>query len=136
VPRLADLDAAVFFGADRLPVLRDLAVAHPWGGWLAEGTDGATTGYVLSRPGARAWYVGPLVARDIATAERLLRAALAPLAGQAVVLDTPDPNAQAGALAAEYGFKPRRPFMRMARGAPLPATRTDWCYAIAGPEIG
>jgi GNAT superfamily N-acetyltransferase len=136
VERVAELDAAVFFGADRRRVLRDLVGAHPSGCWLSERADGVLAGYVCSRPGARAWYVGPLVARDVATAERLLRAALAPLAGRAVLLDTPDVNAHAGDLAARYGFEPQRPFIRMVRGSPLPPARTDWCYGIAGPEIG
>jgi GNAT superfamily N-acetyltransferase len=138
VPRLATLDSAAFFGADRLHVLRDLAAAQPNGGWLAERDAGVIEGYVLSRPGARAWQVGPLVARDPATAERLLQAALAPLAGEMVVVDTPDPgsNPNATALAARYGFERVRPFIRMSRGAPLPVSRTEWCYAIAGPEIG
>jgi GNAT superfamily N-acetyltransferase len=138
VPRLANLDSAAFFGADRLHFLRDLAAAQPNGGWLAERDAGVIEGYVLARPGAHAWQVGPLVARDPATADRLLQAALAPLAGDKVVLDTPDPgsNPDAAALAARYGFEPVRPFIRMSRGAPLPASRSDWCYAIAGPEIG
>ena len=136
VERLVELDAAVFFGADRRRVLRDLVAAHPTGCWLQEGADGAVAGYVCSRPGARAWYIGPLVARDPVSARRLLRCALAPLAGRPVILDTPDRDIHASALAADFGFEPRRPFIRMVRGAPLTLARTDWCYAIAGPEIG
>jgi len=76
------------------------------------------------------------VADDPAVAEMLLRAALAPLAGQSALLDTLDLNPHANALAAEYGFEPRRPFIRMTRGAPLPAGRIDWYFAMASPEIG
>ena len=66
----------------------------------------------------------------------LLRAALAPLAGQPAILDTLDPNLDAGVLASKYRFEPRRPFIRMTRGVPAPASRTDWYFAMAGPEIG
>lgn len=136
LPRLADLDASVFFGADRMRVLRDLVSAHAGGCWLAEAADGSVAGYVLTRPGVGPWYLGPLVARDPSTADALLRRALAPLGGESVVVDTPDPNAEAGRLAERYGFEPQRPFIRMARGRALPEARTGWCYAIAGPEIG
>jgi hypothetical protein len=61
---------------------------------------------------------------------------LAPLAGKAVIIDTLDPNSSAGALVAQYGFVAVRPFIRMVRGAALPTSRTDWYFAMAGPEIG
>ena len=93
-------------------------------------------GYVCVRPGARAWYVGPLVAADAEGAEALLRAALGPLAGQPVFLDAPDENAEAVRLAERSGLRPQRPFIRMARGEALPSADRTRCYAIAGPEIG
>lgn len=136
VARLAELDRAAFFGLDRQRILRDLHRAHPSGCWLKQDAHGRVEGYVLSRPGARAWYVGPLVARGAEAAEMLLRAALAPLAGQPAILDTLDPNLDAGVLASKYRFEPRRPFIRMTRGVPAPASRTDWYFAMAGPEIG
>jgi GNAT superfamily N-acetyltransferase len=136
IARLAELDTAAFFGLDRQRILRDLRAAYPSGCWLIEGSSGGVDGYVLSRRGARAWYIGPLVARDAHAAETLLRAALAPLVGQPAILDTLDPNPDVGPLAAKYGFEPRRPFIRMTRGAPPPASRTDWYFAMAGPEIG
>ena len=136
ISRIGQLDSAAFFGLDRLRILRDLRDAHPHGCWLKAGADGRVHGYVLSRPGASAWYVGPLVADDPPVAEMLLRAVLAPLAGQSALLDTVGPNPHATALAAEYGFEPRRPFIRMTRGAPLPDGRPDWYFAMAGPEIG
>jgi GNAT superfamily N-acetyltransferase len=133
---IAELDAGVFFGLDRLRVLTELRTAHPSGAWVKPGSNGDIEGYVLSKPGARAWYIGPLVARDAGVAETLLRAALAPLAGQSAILDTPDSNPHAAELAARYGFEARRPFIRMTRGVPPPASRTDSYFAMAGPEIG
>jgi GNAT superfamily N-acetyltransferase len=135
LPRLAPLDRSAF-GVDRLRVLQALARAHPTGCFLLEGDDGEVLGYVCSRPGAHRWYIGPLVAHDRSAAEAVLRAALAPRAGQPITLDLPDPNAGAVHLAAQYGLRPRRAFVRMARGAPLPRTEVQRYFAIGGPETG
>jgi GNAT superfamily N-acetyltransferase len=134
LPALAALDAAVF-GADRSHVLQSLIEAHPSHCHLLE-RDGAVQGYVCARPGARTWYVGPLVAANRAAAETLLRAALSLLAGQTVALDVPDGNEDAVPLVGQFGLQPQRPLIRMARGAPLPPMDIQRCYAIAGPEIG
>src|SRR5262249_54412782 len=114
LPRLAALDADVF-GADRRRGVRGLGAAQPPGCLLLE-ADGVVQGYACRRPGARCWYVGPLVARDAVVAEALLRAALAPVAGQAVALDAFDANAAATELAGKLGMRPVRPYVRMARG--------------------
>jgi GNAT superfamily N-acetyltransferase len=134
LPPLATLDAAVF-GADRRRILRDLIVAHPTGCFLLE-ADGLAHGYACRRPGARCWYVGPLVARDAATAEVLLWSVLAPLAGQPVALDVFDANPAAVGLAGKLGLRPVRPYVRMVRGQPLPPLDVARYFASAGPEIG
>jgi hypothetical protein len=135
-PRLNALDAAAFHALDRAFLLRDLWSAHAAGCWLKEDASGNVQGYVLSRPGARAWYVGPLVAYEEAVADMLLASALAGLAGKSVTIDTLDPNPFASALVARYGFAPVRPFIRMVRGSPLQSSRSDWYFAMAGPELG
>jgi hypothetical protein len=66
----------------------------------------------------------------------LLASALAGLAGKSVTIDTLDPNPFASALVARYGFAPVRPFIRMVRGSPLQSSRSDWYFAMAGPELG
>jgi hypothetical protein len=122
------------FGADRAGLLTDLVAAHPPGCFMLDGRDGR--GYICSRPGARSWYLGPLVATDPAAAERLLHAALHPLRGAPVVLDVPAPNAAAAALLTALGFAPQRSFLRMYCGPGEPvAARPEYC-SIAGPEIG
>lgn len=132
--RVGDLDRGAF-GADRSRLLRDLATAYPDGCFVLEG-GGRLAGYVCSRPGARRWYIGPLVATSSLAAEALFRAACAPLAGQPIVLDTPDPNHAATHLASTFGLEARRPFIRMARGCALPSADLRRCFGIAGPEIG
>ena len=134
LPLLASLDASAF-GADRSRVLRGLFEAHPAHCYVLEHR-GVARGYVCARPGARTWYVGPLAAMERAAAETLLRAVLTPLAGQAVAIDVPDDNGDAIRLVEQFGLRPQRPFVRMARGAPLPPLDIRHCYAIAGPEIG
>src|SRR5207244_8379604 len=124
-------------GVDRTRVLRDLHAANPLGSFMLDDDAGTVRGYALTRPGARRWYVGPVVARDTESADALLRAALAPLADQPVVVDTVDTNAAATRLADDLGLEPVRPFIRMSRGQPLPAATPDSvCFGIAGPEIG
>lgn len=132
---LAGLDV-VAFGADRLRVIESLMADPAVRCQAARTADGDLQGYACSRPGARAWYVGPLVAVDAPTADSLLRAALAPLAGEGVFVDAPDDNTGAVRLVERLGFQAVRPFIRMTRGAAmLPADRSR-CFAIAGPEIG
>jgi predicted N-acetyltransferase YhbS len=126
---------APLFGVERGHILDALAAGHPEGCLLAE-RRGAVAGYVLTRPGARAWHVGPLAADDQATAARLARTALLPHVGQEAVLDVVSLNRQAVALAEELGLAPIRPFTRMVRGAPPPVVDADRLYSSAGPELG
>jgi GNAT superfamily N-acetyltransferase len=134
VGRLAALDRTAV-GLDRRRQLRDLIAARPSGCFLAE-RDGEVAGYVCTRPGAARWHIGPLVAADPTTSERLLRAALSTLAGRPVVLDTPDINPHAAAQADDHRLRPVRAFIRMSRGGSLPTADGRLPYAIAGPEIG
>jgi predicted N-acetyltransferase YhbS len=136
----ADLPAIVaydapHFGVQRGHILGALAAGQPDGCFIAE-QQGAVAGYVLTRPGARAWHVGPLAAEDPTTAERLVRTALLPRTGQEVVLDVIAPNRQALALANRLGLAPVRPFIRMTRGTPPPAIDVKRLYTSAGPELG
>ena len=136
----ADLTAiaaydAPLFGVERGHILGALVAGHPTGCFRAE-RQGTIAGYVLTRPGARAWHVGPLAAADRATAARLVQTALLPHTGQEAVLDVVSPNRHAVALADGLGLAPVRPFIRMTRGAPPPAIDADRLYTSAGPELG
>jgi GNAT superfamily N-acetyltransferase len=123
------------FGVERGHILGALANGCTDGCFLAE-RRGAVTGYVLTRPGARALHIGPLAADDLVTARRLVQAALLSHRGQEAVLDIVSPNQRAVALAEALGLAPVRPFIRMARGAPPPAVDADRLYSSAGPELG
>lgn len=110
------------FGADRLRFLNAL-------GQPPMVSDG---GYVMTRPGTRAKYIGPCVARSPEAAERLIRGALA--AGP-WFWDLLPSNSAASALCASFGFEPVRHLIRMRFGAPIDK-RDDYVFAIAGFEAG
>jgi GNAT superfamily N-acetyltransferase len=134
VERIRHLDARAV-GVDRIRVIRDVVAAYPAGCFvLQRGSEVA--GYACSRPGARRWYIGPVVATDPEAGHALLRAVLAPMADQPVVIDIIDSNDAATGFARGLGFEPVRPFIRMVRGSALPTADRQLCFAIVGPEVG
>jgi predicted N-acetyltransferase YhbS len=123
------------FGTDRAHVLRALFEGHPDDCVIAARNDDVV-GYALSRPGARARHLGPLVADDAGVAARLAWAALRHARGAEALMDVVAANAAAVALAGRLGLAPVRPFTRMTRGAPPPRPDLRTLYTSAGPEIG
>jgi GNAT superfamily N-acetyltransferase len=122
----AELDRQAF-GADRKAVLCRAAID------CAE----IAGGFAMGRPGSRARYFGPCVARSETAARRLLDWFLSHHGGEMVYWDLLPGNAAAVRLAEEYGFRRFRSLIRMARpaGAQLPR-RDEFVYAIAGFEFG
>ncbi|MDP3342316.1 GNAT family N-acetyltransferase [Frigidibacter sp.] len=126
-PEVLAQDLAAF-GAPRAPLLHGFAQRLPRAALVAPG------GFVLARDGLRTPQIGPLVARDAATALALLATAQAALGGP-VVLDVPDAAEEfCAGLAAAGGMK-QRPFTRMAVG-PMPPAQTGKSFVLAGPEFG
>lgn len=119
------------FGADRGAVLADLSGRPAPVAALAADGDG----YLLSRAGRTATQLGPLVARDAATAVALLADGLDAVAG-AVVVDVPERATAVAAHLAGRGFAPERPFVRLALGRDAIAGMPELVHAIAGPELG
>jgi GNAT superfamily N-acetyltransferase len=128
--RIAELDHAAF-GADRSAVLADL---HGRPGAVSR-RDPATGGFLLSRPGRTATQVGPIVARETETALRLLESGLGVIPGP-VVMDVPDREAAVARLLAGRGFRPERPFVRMALDRDTAFGDAALVHAVAGPELG
>ena len=126
----AELDAAAF-GADRMNVLRPLAV---------ESAAVPGEGYTMGRPGTKATYFGPCVARSSDAARTLLEWFLARHPGESIFWDLLPGQPEALRLAREFGFEPRRRLVRMAlRGSPgaAPFRHDDSAvFAIAGFEYG
>ena len=126
----AELDLSAF-GADRSPVLADLLGRERAASWR----DPVTRSFLLSRPGRRATYLGPLVARETETALALLEAGLAGISGP-LMIDVPDRESDLTRLLSSRGFRPERPFTRMALGRESGLGDRALLRAIAAPELG
>jgi GNAT superfamily N-acetyltransferase len=92
-------------------------------------------GYLLHRPGLHAHYLGPCVADNPRTVERLFRRALREIAADHYFWDILPANADAVALARTLDFAPLRKLTRMVLG-PNPPEDQSRIYAIAGFEWG
>jgi hypothetical protein len=130
VDEIAELDRLAF-GADRSAVLADLLGRREARSWR----DPGGAGYVLTRPGRTATYIGPSVARATDTALRLIESALAGISGP-VAIDVPDREEEIGALLTDRGFQRERPFTRMALDHDTVFGEPALVRAIAAPELG
>lgn len=116
------------FGVDRSALLSALATGR------RGSIPGA--GYIMSRPGRVAAFIGPCVARTPDVARRLIEWAISGYPRQQVFWDLLPDNSEALHLARELGFTPLRRLVRMVRGEDLGAGRTESVYAGAGFEYG
>jgi hypothetical protein len=115
------------FGADRSAVLASVAVESA----------AVEDGFAMGRPGSRACYFGPCIARTGAAARCLLEWFLSRHAGETVYWDLLPGNAAAVELAESHGFRRLRSLVRMAQPAGARFGRKDeFVYAIAGFEYG
>jgi len=135
-PSLDDLEALdrIAFGCSRSRLLQQLAA-------LPGATISCTVnGYVLTRPGAKAAYIGPCVAEDAEAARELISLAIGSCAGGLIYWDVPGENAAATALAASLGFRLLRRLRRMAlqldESAAALAPQYEKQFALAGFEYG
>jgi GNAT superfamily N-acetyltransferase len=113
-------------GADRSDLLRILSRRAP--------PFCNSAGFLLSRPGTRASYIGPFVAPNREAAYGLLRSRFD--TGDTIWFwDILSSNRAAVSLAKEFGFKPQRTLLRMVRGADLRGNDA-LMFGIAGFELG
>ena len=130
---LQDLDRLAF-GCGRGLLLQQLAA-------LPGATSACTVnGYVLTRPGAKAAYIGPSAAEDAKAARELIGLAIGGCAGRQIYWDVPGENEAATALAESLGFRMLRRLRRMAlrldERAAMPAPQYEKQFALAGFEYG
>lgn len=93
-------------------------------------------GYGVIRACSRGWKIGPLFARDAATAEDLYTSLLACVPeGDPFHLDIPEPNAAAVDLARRHGLKEVFATARMYTG-PQPRIRLEQVYGVTTFELG
>jgi len=122
------------FGSRREHLLRALAERLPDAALIAE-TEGRIAGYLLGRDGREACQVGPLIARDVDTARRLLETALAHLSGP-LYIDVADRFSALRPWLDAAGFEFQRPFTRMIHGGGVAPGDAAIVIAVAGPELG
>lgn len=91
-------------------------------------------GYLLCRPGRRAFYIGPFICHNRTTAEELLALGLAS-GGSSFLWDLFPHNEGARELAQRHGFERERVLTRMSWGRGL-CESVEPVYGIAGLELG
>lgn len=132
----ADLAA---YDAGRFPAPRPAFVrrwiAQPGALALAAVAGGRLHGYGVVRPCRRGHKVGPLFADDPATAAALLDGLASHAPGEPLLLDVPEPNAAAGALARDRGMQPAFECARMYHG-PIPDVPLDQVFGVTTFELG
>lgn len=134
---LSDYDHPCF-GAERAHFLAAW-IANPESIGLAVMADGHLAGYGVVRRCREGWKIGPLFANGPAEAETLFLG-LCGRVGEAggagpVVLDTPEVNPAAVALAERHGLTPVFETARMYAG-PAPAIDTSRVFGVTSFELG
>lgn len=97
--------------------------------------DGALAGWGVVRPARAGWKIGPLVAQDEEAAEAVFRALRAAAGTGEIVLDVPEPNAAALALARRHGLAPVFETARMYTG-PVRPVALEKLYGVTSFELG
>lgn len=116
------------FGADRTPLLHDLAARCPAARLSLR--NGAAYGF--GRDGRLASQIGPVVGTNESAAGELMETMIASLGGP-VFLDASDEYASFPARLTALGFSTQRSFLRMKKGD---ASTPGRMAVIAGPEFG
>lgn len=96
---------------------------------------GRLKGWGVVRPARAGWKIGPLIAEDPETADVLFRALRAAAGSEAIVLDVPEPNAEALALAHRHGLAPVFETARMYRGSLRPEALGP-LFGVTSFELG
>ncbi|ADH90271.1 GCN5-related N-acetyltransferase [Ancylobacter novellus DSM 506] len=97
--------------------------------------DGALAGWGVVRPARAGWKIGPLVAQDEEAAEIVFRALRAAAGAGEIVLDVPEPNVAALALARRHGLAPVFETARMYTG-PIRPVALERLYGVTSFELG
>ena len=124
------------FGADRSPILASLIADSPVAPLVVITPEGQLEGFALARPGRRAFFIGPVVARGRETALALLDGMLGRLAGEKVYLDFNTGFGLGSEVLADRGLVKQRDLTQMAFGPNSPAGISKRIFGLAGPEMG
>lgn len=127
---VVDRDREIFGGARRLIIESLVSRSAQF-----SCQDRATKGYLLGRDGRVASQIGPIFCDGEEEARAMLDHALARMSGR-VFIDSCDHQSGFIDRLKEYGFKPQRPFLRMAKGRAEYLGIPSKMFAMAGPELG
>ncbi|PKN29184.1 MAG: hypothetical protein CVU64_09570 [Deltaproteobacteria bacterium HGW-Deltaproteobacteria-21] len=120
-------------GVSRFPLLQSLAATSLLA--LVYVSEGSILGFGMLRSGARANYLGPIVARP-GIGEMLVRVLLSRNDDRLTFWDVLDLNEPASALARQLGFTPARPLTRMYLDTNTVPTHCEEYWATADPATG
>jgi GNAT superfamily N-acetyltransferase len=127
------------YDAGRFPAPRPAFVARwiaqPGSRALVAAGDGGIRGYGVVRPCRRGFKIGPLFAQDAAVAEDLFSGLADHAAGQPLILDVPEGNAAAMALARRHGMREVFGCARMYLG-PRPDLPEHEVFGVTTFELG
>ncbi len=123
------------FGADRSAILRAVHRAEPRFTDSVWNTD-RIEGYAFGRRGSFADHLGPWIAKDEATGQRILDRFLAQSSREIVVTDCGKAYGFIKKIVQARGFEYSRPLTRMCRGRNDYPGRPELVCAILGPEFG
>ena len=133
------LDALLAYDAAHFPAPRrtflERWIAQPGSRALAAVDGGGIRGYGVVRPCRRGFKVGPLFAADPAVAEDLLRGLGDHAAGEPLILDTPETNPAAVAMARRHGMQEVFGCARMYLG-PAPDLPDREIFGVTTFELG
>jgi predicted N-acetyltransferase YhbS len=131
LPSLEQFDTPMF-GASRANVFKAYLADFPERAFVARDDHGDITGFIF----AQSHRIGPWVARDIETADKLLRAARTVTYGSNVSIIVPPLNMNANHLLVRYGFRFLRAQTHMRRGKTYPVRQRELIFGQASFAIG
>ncbi|WP_027283853.1 GNAT family N-acetyltransferase [Rubritepida flocculans] len=131
---LLAFDAACF-GLPRPEFLRGWIAAPGHRARVARDAAGAVTGFAVLRPCRAGAKLGPLFAVDAATARALVADAAPHRPPGPLILDLPEPHAEAVALAQAMGMEKVFETARMYTRPPPPMQR-EWIFGLTSFELG
>lgn len=132
--RIVEFDQEVF-GANRERLLKSILRRNQRLAFIAEDND-RISGYCFGRTGYELTHIGPVIAKDFASARNVVSAALNSAAGRAVCIDILHHSREWTDWLLSMGFSEQRPLIRMYRGNNLHPGLPEKQFAILGPEFG
>jgi predicted N-acetyltransferase YhbS len=134
-PAINEFDREAF-GVDRRVLLDFLIADCPVKPLMDKAPDGRLEGYVLARPGSKAFYIGPVVARNQEVALSLLDGMLSQLVGKTIYLDLNTGFGLGTEVLTHRGLVKQRELTRMHFGQESSFGTSSLIFGIAGTELG